>query len=237
MIWIVGSSKGTYKVRDFVAHLNLDYKITIVMDYKKDSALSYSSLAINKPLTKEEIKAYILQEKATTIVDTTYEVGHSFSANLIETANEMNLKYIRFEEKLPYIDSYDTAANVLSYTEVSKEAILLQINRKTVTELAELIKNAPVYIQCENNLLYNKCISLGIDEEKLIKVEKPFDAAQYGEVLNALGIKKIALEKFLLEPQLIKLYEANKVKVMALCPLSYPVFIHELETLKNKLLE
>lgn len=232
MIWVLGGGLETYTVCQQLKTSEINYKLTIMMNYAKDMPLSYSSLKISKPFTLEEMKEYIIKNNIQSILDITHNQAMMISNVAIEASKQCQILYMR------YIGGSQTKCyslnDVVKEFTLSNEKALLHVDRKSLSYLKDHLKN--YYVGCkENSRLIETCKKLQIKEKHIMVFNSCNTIEDYIRLLKEYKISHVILKKKFITQELNQLGEKNIVRVMPLEDRSfeYPNTVMTIQDIKS----
>ncbi len=249
MILILGGTKETHDLCNYLISENMDFYLSVATDYAIEIFKEYDKQMIVGKLDKKEMADFCKKHKIDLIADITHPYAFMVSQNAIDVTEELGIRYLRYERQRASSD-YDKN---IHYVENHKEAIELAITLSDKIFLTVGSNNANIYAPYNKDAdifirilpkseLIKKCEDLGFKNSNIIAMQGPFSKDLNKAMLASTGAKVlITKESGNLGGFIDKLeacIELNLTLIVVQRPVvNYPVMFNDIEMLKSAIRE
>ena len=183
MILVLAGTQDGREIVEFLTKKQYAVIASVVSDYGK-KLLADTKITINdRPLLKDDLQAFIQENQIDTIIDATHPYATHISQTAIGIAENLSLKYIRYERQAVSLPPYDKLFLVKDYEEAALMAaklgqtIFLTTGSRNLNAFstAKALENHTVIVRVlpEPKVLA-ECIALGFLPKQIIAMQGPF---------------------------------------------------------------
>lgn len=247
MIWVVAGTKDARLIIERLieqGHENI--LVTTATEYGGKLLKDKDITIVDKRLDFEDMKKLISEQNIKLIIDASHPYAVNVSNNVIKSAKESNIRYIRFERKmLDYTGAlkFQTLDELKKYIKenYSQKNILSTMGSNNLEEIKEISEQNNLYIRILPTLAsIDKAEKIGFLPNKIIAIQGPVSKNMNKVILEDYNIEALITKESgetggELEKIEACLEEKVQVLVLQRPKIEYPECFDNIENLLEKL--
>ncbi len=181
MILILGGTKESHDICDYLLSHNIDFILSVATDYALQTFEAYKENIIMGKMDKTNLIDFCKNNNINLIIDITHPYAYMVSQNAIDASYELGIDYYRYER---HQNDNDTIEGIY-YVKTHEEAIELAIKLSNSIFLTVGSNNAHIYAPYINQAelyirvlpksdIIKKCEELGFKNKNIIAMQGPF---------------------------------------------------------------
>lgn len=247
MIWVVAGTKDARLITEKL--LEQGYKnilVSTATEYGGKLLADKNITIVDKRLDFEDMKRLISEKNIELIIDASHPYAVNVSNNVIKSAEELDVRYIRFERKmLDYTGAlkFQTLDDLKRYIKenYSQKNILSTMGSNNLEEIKEISEQNNLYIRILPTLAsIDKAEKIGFLPNKIIAVQGPVSKNMNKVILEDYNVDVlITKESGETGGELEKIEACQETKVQVLVlqrpKIEYPECFYNIDSLLEKL--
>lgn len=181
MILVLGGTKESHDICDYLISKNLDFALSVATDYALQIFESYKENLIMGKMDKTNIIDFCKGNNVNLIIDVTHPYAFMVSQNTINASLDLGIDYYRYERQLNHNELTEDIYYVQTHQEAIELAIklskdiFLTVGSNNASVYAQYINKANIYIRVlPKSDLVKKCEELGYKNKNIIAMQGPF---------------------------------------------------------------
>lgn len=201
MVWVIGGTKDS---RDFLEKF-IKYEKNIIVSTATEyggKLLENLNLRISsEKMDKKAMFEFVKNNNIKKIIDTSHPYAFEVSKNAMEVADELNVKYYRFERATIDIlpkkySEFETMEKLLNYVENLEGNILVTLGSNNVPLFKDLKNLENIYFRILSKWdMVKKCEDNNILPKNIIAMQGPFTEELNIAMIKQLNIKYLITKK------------------------------------------